>query len=116
YAATAARKSAVQRNNDVLIRPFRKPVYSVAAAGRFATSLIGGRDVIQPFGFGVGAQLRIHFLRVFKSRLGLEIYAGYTRFPERVDYAAVEGVSAEITRLNLLVHTDVSAGPSMQIP
>lgn len=116
YAPTAARKSAVQRNNDVLIRPFRQPVYSVAAAGRFATSLIGGRDVIQPYGFGVAAQLRIHFLRVVKSRFGVEIYAGYTRFPQRVDYPAVEGVSAEITRLNLLAHTDVSAGPSLQIP
>jgi hypothetical protein len=116
YAPTAARKSAVRRNNDVLVRPFRKPIYSVAAAGRFATSLIGGREVIQPFGFGVGAQLRIHFLRVVKSRFGVEVYAGYTRFPERVDYPAVEGVSSEITRLNLLAHTDVSAGPSMQIP
>lgn len=116
YAATAARRSATQRNNDVLVRPFRKPVYSVAAAGRFATSLIGGREVIQPFGFGVGAQLKIHFLRVFKSRFGVEIFAGYTRWPERVNYPAVEGVSAEITRLNLLAHTDVSAGPSMQIP
>lgn len=116
YAPTAARKSAVQRNNDVLTRPFNQPIYTVAAAGRFATSLIGGRDVIQPFGFGVGAELRIHFLRVFRSRLGVEVYAGYTRFPQRVDYPAVEGVSAEITRLNLLAHTDVSAGPSMQIP
>jgi hypothetical protein len=116
YAATAARKSAVQRNNDVLVRPFRKPVYSVAAAGRFATSLIGGREVIQPFGFGVASQLQIHFLRVFKSRVGVEVYAGYTRFPERVQYPSVEGVSAEITRLNLLAHTDVSAGPSIQIP
>jgi hypothetical protein len=116
YAPTAARKSAVQRNNDVLVRPFRKPVYSVAAAARFATSLIGGRDVIQPYGFGVAAQLQIHFLQVVKSRFGVEIYAGYTRFPERVNYPAVEGVSAEITRLNLLAHTDVSAGPSMQIP
>ena len=116
YAPTAARKSAVQRNNDVLVRPFRKPIYSVAAAGRFAYSLIGGRDVIQPFGFGVAAQLRIHFLRVLRSRFGVEIYAGYTRFPERVNYPAVEGVSSEITRLNLLAHTDVSAGPSMQIP
>lgn len=116
YASTAARKSAVQRSNDVLIRPFEKPVYSVAAAGRFATSLIGGRDVIQPFGFGVAAELRIHFVRVVKSRFGVEVYAGYTRFPERVKYAPVEGVSAEITRLNLLAHTDISAGPSMQIP
>jgi hypothetical protein len=116
YAPTAARKSAVQRNNDVLVRPFRKPVYNVAAAGRFASSLIGGRDVIQPFGFGIAAQLQIHFLRVVKSRVGVEIYAGYTRFPQRVQYAAVEGVSAEITRLNLLAHTDVSAGPSWHIP
>jgi len=116
YAPTAARKSATQRHNDVLIRPFRKPVYGIAAAGRFATSLIGGREIIQPFGFGVAAQLKIHFLRVVKSRFGVEIFAGYTRFPERVSYPAVEGVGAEITRLNLLAHTDVSAGPSMQIP
>jgi hypothetical protein len=116
YAPTAARKSAVQRHNDVLVRPFRKPIYQVAAAARFATSLIGGRDVIQPYGFGVAAQLQIHFLRVVKSRVGVEIYAGYTRFPERVQYAAVEGVSTELTRLNLLAHTDLSAGPSWQIP
>lgn len=116
YAATEARKSATQRNNDVLVRPFNKPIYSIAAAGRFATSLIGAREVIKPFGFGVGAQLRIHFLRVFKSRLGVEVYAGYTRFSQRINYPAVEGGEIKITRLNLLAHTDISAGPSMQIP
>jgi len=116
YAPTAARKSAVQRGNDVLVRPFRQPVYTVAAAGRFATSLLGARDVVQPFGFGVGAQLRIHFLRLFKARVGVEVYAGFTQFTERVDYLAVEGSAATITRRNRLGHTDVSAGPSMQIP
>jgi hypothetical protein len=116
YAPTAARRSAVQRNNDVLVRSFRAPIYAIAAVGRFATSLLGARDVIQPFGYGVAAELRINFLRVFKSRFGIDVYAGYTRFQERVDYPAVEGVSAEITRLNLLAHTDVSAGPSLQIP
>jgi hypothetical protein len=114
YFPTAARKSADQRNNDMLVRPFRQPIYSIAAAARFAYSL-PGRDVLQPFGFGFAAQLRIHFARVVKSRFGVEVYAGYTRFPRRVEYAEVEG-SRPLTRLDLLGHTDVSAGPSMQIP
>jgi hypothetical protein len=115
YGATAARKSAVQRNNDVLVRPFSRPVYSIAASGRFGSLLAGGAEVVQLFGYGFAAQLRIHFVGVVKSRFGVEVHAGHTRFSERNDYdGIVEG--SKIKRTTLLTDTDFSAGPSMQIP
>jgi len=116
YAATAARKSAVRRGNEVLIRPFRKPVYSVAAAARLGVQLGGGRDIIQPIAWGVAAQIRLHFLRVVKSRFGIEIHAGHTRWQQRDDFEVVAGEAAQLTRTSLLTHTDVSAGPSFEIP
>ncbi|WP_146155447.1 hypothetical protein [Enhygromyxa salina] len=115
YGATAARKSATQRNNDVLVRPFRKPVYSIAASGRFGTLLSGGADVVQPFGYGFAAQLRIHFVGVVKSRFGVEVHAGHARFSQRRDFESVDG-GATVTRITLLTDTDFSAGPSFQIP
>jgi hypothetical protein len=115
YGPTAARKSAVQRNNDVLVRPFSRPVYSIAASGRFGTLLAGGTDVVQPFGYGFAAQLRIHFVGVVKSRFGIEFHAGHTRFSERNNYEGITEGST-ITRVTLLTDTDFSAGPSMQIP
>jgi hypothetical protein len=115
YGATAARKSAIRRNNDILVRPFRQPVYSVAASGRFGTLLGGGADVVQPFGYGFAMQLRLHVLRVGKSRFGAELHAGHTRFQQRRDFETVEG-GATVTRITLLTDTDFSAGPSFQVP
>jgi hypothetical protein len=115
YAATAARKSATQRNNDVLVRPFSRPVYSIAASGRFATLLGGGADIMQRFGYGFAAQLRIHFVGVVKSRFGVEIHAGHARFSQRRQYEGFDEAT-EITRTTLMTSTDFSAGPSMQIP
>lgn len=112
--ATAARKSAVQRNNEVLVRPFRRPVYSVTAAARFGTLLSSGADLVQPFGYGFAAALRIHFLPVAKSRFGAEIHAGHTRFPKRVVFDDVDG--DKVARKALLTDTDFSAGPSLEIP
>lgn len=112
--ATAARKSAVRRNNEVLVRPFRRPVYSVTAAGRFGTLLSSGADVVQPFGYGFAAALRLHFLPVLKSRFGVEIHAGHTRFPNRVLFDDVDG--DKVVRKGLLSDTDFSAGPSLEIP
>lgn len=116
YAPTAARKSAVRRGNDVLVRPFRKPVYSVAAAARLGVLLGGGRHIIQPIAWGLAMQLRLHFLRVVKSRFGIEIHAGHTRWQQRDDFEVVVGDAAVVTRLSLLTHTDVSLGPSIEIP
>lgn len=113
--ATAARKSAVRRNNEVLVRPFRRPVYSVTAAGRFATLFSSGADLVQPFGYGFAAALRLHFLPVLKSRFGVEIHAGHTRFPKRVEFEDVDG-GEKIVRKALLTDTDFSAGPSLEIP
>lgn len=113
YFPTAARKSAVRRNNDVMVRPFRKPVYTVAAAARLG-ALIGRQRVVQPIGWGVAMHLRLHFLPVVKSRFGVEIHGGHSRFQERRDYESFTG--NQLTRITLLTHTDFGAGPSVQIP
>jgi hypothetical protein len=112
--ATAARKSAVRRNNEVLVRPFRRPVYSVTASGRFGTLFSSGAELVQPFGYGFAAALRLHFLPVLKSRFGVEIHAGHTRFPNRVTFDDVDG--DKVVRKGLLTDTDFSAGPSLEIP
>jgi hypothetical protein len=112
--ATGARKSAVRRNNEVLVRPFRRPVYSVTAAGRFGTLLSSGAELVQPFGYGFAAALRLHFLPVGKSRFGAEIHAGHTRFPNRVLFDDVDG--DKVVRKGLLTDTDFSVGPSLEIP
>lgn len=114
YAATAARKSAVRRNNDVMIRSFRKPVYSIAASARLGALLAGGQRIVTPVGWGAAVQLRIHALRVFRSRFGVELHAGHTRFQRRRDYETF--TDATVTRATLLTHTDFSAGPSFQVP
>jgi hypothetical protein len=116
YAPTAARKSAVRRGNDVLVRSFRKPVYSVAAAARLGVQLGGGREVLQPFAWGLAAQVRLHFARVVKSRFGIEIHAGHTRWQQRDEFEVVAGEAAKLTRISLLSHTDVTVGPSFEIP
>lgn len=116
YSATAARKSAVRRGNEVLVRPFRKPVYSVAAAARLGVLLGGGRDIIQPIAWGLAAQIRLHFVRVVKSRFGIELHAGHTRWQQRDDFQVVVGEVAPRTRISLLSHTDVSLGPSFEVP
>jgi hypothetical protein len=116
YAPTAARKSAIRRGNDVLVRPFRKPVYSVAAVGRLGVLVGGGREIIQPIAWGLAAQIRLHFVRVVKSRFGVEIHAGHTRWQQRDDFEVVVGEAAPRTRISLLSHTDVSLGPSFEIP
>jgi hypothetical protein len=113
-APTAARKSAVRRNNEVLVRPFRRPLYSVMAAARFGTLFSSGADLVQPFGYGFAAHLRIHFLPVLKSRVGVEIHAGHTRFPKRVEFD--DGDGDKVARKALLTDTDFSAGPSWEIP
>lgn len=115
HGATAARMSAERRNNAVLVRPFRQPTYSITAYGRFGTLLSGGADVVQPFGYGFAAALRLYFAPVVKSRFGVEIHAGHTRFPERQDFPTIDG-EATITRASLLSDTDFSAGPSFEIP
>ncbi len=111
---SAARKSARRRNNAVMLRPFRRPVYSIAATGRVATRINGSQDLVRAVGWGATMQLRIHFLRVAKARFGVEIYGGHTRFSRQRDYEAFEGNT--VTRTTLLTHSDFSAGPSLQIP
>jgi hypothetical protein len=114
-APTAARKSATQRNNLVLVRPFRKPLYSVAANARFGTLLGGGRDVMQPYGYGFAAALRLYFAPTGKARFGVELHAGHTRWPQAQRFPTIDG-EATIKRVSLLSDTDFSAGPSFSLP
>jgi hypothetical protein len=113
-APNAARKSAVRRNNEVLVRPFRRPVYSVIGLARFGMLLSDGAQLVQPFGYGFAAHLRIHFLPVAKSRFGVEVHAGHTRWPKRVQFEDLDG--DKVARNALLTDTDFSAGPSLEIP
>ncbi len=118
YLPTPARKSAIRRNNDISIRPFRKPLFSIAAAARMGVQLTSGREIVQPFGYGFAAQLRLHFARVIKSRFGFELHAGHTRWQQRQDFEPIVVGSSEatVTRIMLLTHTDFSVGPSFEIP
>jgi len=114
YAPTPARKSALHRGNEALVRPFRKPVFSAAAAFRFGALVGGGLDVMQPYGFGFGAQIRAHFAPVNRARFGLELHAGHTRWSQSEAFETFEG--ATISRTSLLGTTDVAAGPSFEVP
>lgn len=116
YGATAGRKSANLRGNQVLVRPFDEPVFSASAVARFDVLLAGGRDVVQPYGFGFAAQLRAHFVQVYKSRFGLELHAGHNRFPQRQNFTLDDEFGTSISRTKLLSTTDVSLGPSLEIP
>lgn len=115
-APTAARKSAVRRRNDVLMRPFRKPTYAVAAVARLGALVADNRDLIRPLGWGLAMQLRLHFVRIGKARFGLELHAGHTRWQRRDEFALVEGDVAKLSRISLLTHTDIAAGPALEIP
>lgn len=115
-APTAARKSATRRGNDVLMRPFRKPTYAVAAVARLGALVGGQREIIQPIAWGLAMQLRLHFVRVARARFGVELHAGHTRWQQRDEFELVEGDGGKLTRISMLTHTDVSLGPAFEIP
>lgn len=88
------------------------PVYSMWAAPRLGILLVGGADVMQPVGFGAGIGFRVHALRVGPARFGLGIDFGHTQYIDRRDIS-FEGDN--VRRYASLGHTDLSAGPSIQI-
>lgn len=109
----------VRRNNTVLVRDSRRPVWSVGAHVRLAGLLGSGRDVIQPFGFGFALDVGAHFVAIARARFGFSFIGGHTRFHEvdtfnRLDEG--EEDPTEVERARILHHTDLGAGPSLQVP
>lgn len=119
------------RGNTVLDSGSTKRVFSVSVIGRFGI-LIGAGDVLfdrrPPLGFGFGLALRYHALRLGPMRFGFEFQGGHTRFPERnrftvpadpttpIDPNTGAPIEQRVTRVSALSHTDLTLGPSFQIP
>ncbi len=106
------------RGNTILDPTRRRPSFGVGASARFGV-LVGSGDVaVQPFGFGFAFQFRAHFLRVARARLGIAFHGGHTRFPERKTFRFEDelGEQRERVRWKVLAHTDLSLGPSVEVP
>jgi hypothetical protein len=119
------------RGNTVLDVAEKKRVFGVSVIGRFGV-LIGAGDVLfdrrPPLGFGFGLALRYHALRLGPMRFGFEFQGGHTRFPDRnrftvpadpstpIDPNTGAPVEQQVTRVSSLSHTDLTLGPSFQIP
>jgi hypothetical protein len=104
------------RGNDVLQRELRKPTYSLAAIARFDTQLGNSQSVMQPYGFGFAAHIRIHALAIGRTRLGGVFHGGYSRWSERHLFSVPGDDQNRVTRSTLLYHVDLSLGPSLEIP
>ncbi len=114
-APPSTRSAPVRRGNTALARR-HGPVFSVIGAPRLGVLLAGGADVIQPVGFGAGLSFRVHALHLGPIRLGGAVDLGHTRFLERrtVD-GFVDGQAESAERYAALGHTDLGAGPSLQV-
>jgi len=108
------------RGNTVLQQPLDTRVLSVAANLRMGILLSSGAAFIQPpLGFGFGFDLRYHVVRLGPMRFGFEFQAGHTRFPSRATLVGIDpgsGLAAATPRWTILAHTDITFGPSFQIP
>lgn len=130
-ATCLAYNSPAPRGNTVLDGGASRRVFGVAASARLGI-LIGGGDVLferqPPLGFGFGLALRYHALQLGPMRFGFEFQGGHTRFPERKRYEVPPDASTPIdpntgapaiqrvVRASALSHTDMTVGPSFQIP
>jgi hypothetical protein len=107
------------RGLSVVRRDPRQPVLGVAASLRLGVLIGNGAAVIQPpLGFGFGLDVRYHALAIGGARLGLGFHAGHDRFADRRTFtvAGEDGEPVAVVRPVLLNHTDMSLGPSLQIP
>ncbi len=108
------------RQNTVLAEPLDSRIWSVAANARMGILLSSGAAFVQPpLGFGFGLDLRYHALPLGPMRFGFEFQAGHTRFPSRASFTGVDPSSGQVgtvTRWAILAHTDLTFGPSFQIP
>jgi len=116
---TAAASQAAARRNPVLQRASRQPVFGVAALARLAVLAGNGGVVIQPpLGYGFALDLRYHALPIGNARFGVQFTAGHDRFQDRQQFSYVDegGETQQLTRFTTLGHTDITVGPSLQIP
>jgi hypothetical protein len=118
------------RGNTVL-DPEVKRVFGIAVSARLGI-LIGGGDVLferrPPIGFGFALALKYHALRLGPMRFGFEFYGGHTRFPDHdrfdvppdsstpIDPNTGAPMTRQVIRVSALSHTDLTLGPSFQIP
>ena len=110
---------AAARRNPVLQRSIRTPVFGVAALARLGVLAGNGGVFVQPpIGYGFALDLRYHALAIANSRLGFQFTAGHDRYQDRRVFSYVDesGEAQEVTRFTTLGHTDISLGPSLQIP
>ena len=110
---------AAARRNPVLDRSIRTPVFGVAALARLGVLAGNGGVFIQPpLGYGFALDIRYHAIAIANSRLGFQFTAGHDRFQDRRVFSYVDesGEAQELTRFTTLGHTDISLGPSLQIP
>ena len=109
---------AAARPEPALRRPARAPVIGVAAAARLGVLVGNGGALIQPpLGFGFGLDLRYHALPLGAARLGLGLSAGHDRFADRRSFVIeVDGAPVTVERPLVLHHSDLTVGPSLQIP
>ena len=117
YAEASA--ATQQRRNSVLQRSARQPVFGVAALARLGVLAGNGGVVIQPpLGFGFALDIRYHMLPIAGARLGLQFTAGHDRFQDRQTFSFTDknGDTQELRRFTTLGHTDITLGPSLQIP
>jgi len=108
-----------RRRNSVLQRSARQPVFGVAALARLGVLAGNGGVVIQPpLGFGFALDIRYHALPIANARLGLQFTAGHDRFQDRRTFTFTDdkGETQELRRFTTLGHTDITLGPSLQIP
>lgn len=106
------------RGNTVLDRD-RARSFTAAAAGRYGWLAGGGSEFVQPHGFGFGATLGFHLLRMgaAPARFGLAFTGGHTRFLERRRFPAPDPAQGDepLERVTVLSHTDLALGPSFEI-
>ncbi len=115
----AQASGAAARRNPVLQRSIRTPVFGVAALARMGILAGNGGVFVQPpLGYGFAIDLRYHALPIANSRLGFQFTAGHDRFQDRRVFSYIDegGETQEVTRFTTLGHTDITLGPSLQVP
>ncbi len=88
--------------------------WTIVASVRLGGLLAGGRDVIQPVGFGAGLDARVHGWAIGPLYVGGVLRLGHTRFLEQRNVSYEQnGAAKSARRYAALGHTDFTVGPSL---
>ncbi len=104
---------------EVLTRPSRSPVYSIAVELRVPVLLGGGAAVVSPpVGFGAALAFRYHGIPLGPARLGGLLVLGHDRVLDRrtIVFFDEDGTERRAVRWAALDQTTFLTGPSLQIP